>query len=403
MATSNSGEKTEKPTPKRLSDARKKGQIPRSVDLVQYVVLLIVTYLIPLTLRRMFAAISSVVAAANQAASTGDLEATLLTLKPAIPITVVALAPLLGTVMVVTWFGLAVQGGVVITSDPLKPKLSRISMKEGTKRLFSAQPLVDTIKSFLRLVVLGILMTSLVSEVLQRHANGTSSDVAKTLPLLGDAIINLIRLAAIIGIVIGLGDYAFQRHKTNKQLKMSKYDIKMEQKGAEGDPMVRARRRAAHQKLSQNQMLNEVSEAAVVMVNPSHVAVAIKYSGDGVPKLVAKGGDELALRIRERALSSGVPVVEVRPLARFLHDHLDVGAEIPAALYEAIAIVLAFVMQKPKAYFDNTIRRVRVPEARLLQARIAVDSREEGSGFSNQKPSRTVPGNENGPRPGPAS
>ena len=386
MAQGSSGEKTEKPTPKRLSDARKKGQIPRSVDLVQYVVLLVVTYLLPLTVQRMFGAISSVVTAANRAASTGDLEATLLTLKPVIPISVAALAPLFGTVVLVTWFGLAVQGGVVISSESLKPKLERISIKQGVKRLFSAQPLVDTAKSFIRLVILGVLMTSLVSEVLQQHANGTSSDVAKTLPLLAEAVISLIRLAAITGIVIGLGDYAFQRHKVGKQLKMSKYDIKMEQKGAEGDPMIRARRRAAHQKLSQNQMLNEVTEAAVVMVNPTHVAVAIKYAGDGVPKLVAKGGDDLALRIRERALSAGVPVVEVRPLARFLHDHLDVGAEIPATLYEAIAIVLAFVMQKPKTYFSNTVRHVRVPDARLLQARAAVNSGEKGTGFSRRRP-----------------
>lgn len=381
MAQSSSGEKTEKPTPKRLNDARKKGQIPRSVDLVQYVVLLSVTYLIPYSISRMYAAITAVMTSANQAAVTGDLDATLATLKPIIPVAIMALAPLLSTVMLVTWFGLAVQGGVVLTGDPLKPKLERISIKQGFKRMFSAQPLVDTGKSLIRLVVLAILMTSLVTEVLENYANGTSSDVAKSLPLLGAAILSLIRLAAIAGLIIGFADYAFQRHKMNKQLKMSKHDIKMEHKSNEGDPMVKSRRRAAHQKLSQNQMLNEVNEAAVVMVNPTHVAVAIKYSGAGVPTLVAKGGDDLALRIRERALNSGVPVVEVRPLARFLHDYVEIGTEVPATLYEAIAIVLAFVMRKPKAYFSDTIRQLNVPESRLMKARAAVNSGEEGTGF----------------------
>ncbi len=384
MAQSSSGEKTEKPTPKRLRDARKKGQIPRSVDLVQYVVLLVITYLLPLTVSRMYGAISSVVTAANQAAATGDLDATLLTLKPVIPIALLALAPLFATVILVTWFGLAVQGGVVISSDPIKPKLERISIKQGVKRLFSAQPLVDTLKSFIRLIILAVLMTSLVSEVLERYANGTSSDVAQTLPLLGEAVISLIRLAAITGMVIGFADYAFQRHKIGKQLKMSKHEIKMEHKSSEGDPLVRSRRRAAHQKLSQNQMLNEVTEAAVVMVNPTHVAVAIKYSGGGVPTLVAKGGDDLALRIRERALEAGVPIVEVRPLARFIHDNVDIKSEIPATLFEAIAIVLAFVMRKPKSYFADTVRTVTVPESRLIQARVAANSGEEGSGYSKR-------------------
>lgn len=384
MAQSSSGEKSEKPTPKRLKDARKKGQIPRSVDLVQYVVLFVVTYLIPLTISRMYAATSSVINAANQAAVTGDLDATLLTLKPVIPIAIIALTPLFGAVMLVTWFGLAVQGGVVLSGDPLRPKLERISIKQGFKRMFSMQPLVDTAKSLVRLVILSLLMTSLVVEVLERYANGTRSDVANSLPLLGGAVLKLIRLAAIAGITIGVADYAFQRHKIGKQLKMSKYDVKMEHKSNEGDPMVRARRKAAHQALNQNQMLNEVADAAVVMVNPTHVAVAIKYAGDGVPRLVAKGGDEFALKIRERALHAGVPVLEVRPLARFLHDNVDVGAEIPGTLYEAIAIVLAFVMRKPKAYFSDTIRQLSVPESRLSMARAAAASGDKDSGFSEK-------------------
>ncbi len=384
MAQSSSGEKTEKPTAKKLLDARKRGQIPRSVDLVQYVVLLIITYVLPLTISRVYQAIATVVRSANEAAATGDLDATLLTLKPAIPITVLALGPLFATVVLVTWFGLAVQGGVVISGESLKPKLERISMKQGFKRMFSAQPLVDTFKSFIRLIILAVLMTSLVTEVLERYANGTTNDVAQTLPLLGEAVLSLIRMAAIAGLVIGFGDYAFQRHKIGKQLKMSKHEIKMEHKSNEGDPMVRARRKAAHQKLSQNQMLNQVAEAAVVMVNPTHVAVAIKYSGGGVPSLVAKGGDDMALRIRERAIEAGVPVVEVRPLARFLHDNVDVGAEIPGTLFEAIAIVLAFVMRKPRSYFADTVRQVRVPESRLVQARTAVASEDEDAGFSQR-------------------
>ncbi len=384
MAQSSSGEKTEKPTAKKLLDARKRGQIPRSVDLVQYVVLLIVTYVLPLTISRVYQAVSTVVRSANEAAATGDLDATLLTLKPAIPITVMALGPLFATVMLVTWFGLAVQGGVVLSGESLKPKLERISMKQGFKRMFSAQPLVDTGKSFIRLIILAVLMTSLVTEVLERYANGTTNDVAQTLPLLGEAVLSLIRMAAVAGLVIGFGDYAFQRHKIAKQLKMSKHEIKMEHKSNEGDPMVRARRKAAHQKLSQNQMLNEVAEAAVVMVNPTHVAVAIKYSGGGVPSLVAKGGDDLALRIRERAIEAGVPVVEVRPLARFLHDNVDVGAEIPGTLFEAIAIVLAFVMRKPRSYFADTIRQVRVPDSRLVRARTAAASEDQEAGFSRR-------------------
>jgi flagellar biosynthetic protein FlhB len=147
---------------------------------------------------------------------------------------------------------------------------------------------------------------------------------------------------------------------------MTKDEVKRENRNTDGDPLIRGRRRSMHAKISQNQMLSAVSEASVVVVNPTHVAVALSYKAGGVPTVVAKGGDGLAARIRERAFQSDVPVVEARPLARILHDSIDVGSEVPAHLYEAVAIVIAFVMRSPKSTVEGMIRRVTVPNSKLV-------------------------------------
>ena len=359
------GEKTEKPTPRRLREARKRGQIPRSPDLVGWLVLLVATFVLPTLLAQLHQVLAAYFATLAASVGTGDVEALMEGSGELTATLLVALLPFLALAMVVTAAGLAVQGGITLTTETLRPKLERISVKSGFRRLFSAQSLVETAKAVVRLVVLSVLVAVMAGDFITGYLTGSRRDLGAVGGELGANLLLLVRLAAFVGLLIGLADYGFQRHKVGKQLRMTKHEVKQEAKTSEGDPMIRSRRRSLHAKLTRNQMLAAVNDASVVVVNPTHVAVALSYAPGTIPKVVAKGGDELARRIRDRAFERGIPVVEARPLARILHDSLPVGAEVPADLYEAVAIVIAFVLRLPRTAVGRSVRSVHVPRSKL--------------------------------------
>lgn len=361
------GEKTEKPTPKRLREARKKGQIPKSVDLTQWITLLAASFVIPAVVTGMGARLERLTHALLKAATTNRSEPILAELDGIVISIFSGIGPLFALAALVIIVTLASQGGVVLAGEQIKPKAERISPKAGLKRLFSTQPLVETGKAMIRLAVLGIVGMTLVRAMVGEHLVSVPRALDATLLRFGQQLLLLLRVSAAAGVVVGIADYAYQRYRTNKKLKMSKQEIKQEFKQSEGDPQIKGRRRQAHAQLSHNQLLAAVDEASAVIVNPTHVAVAIHYAeGTGAPRVVAKGGDELALRIRERAWAKGVAVVEARPLARVLHDRVKIGEEIPEELFRAIAIVLAFVMQHPpRGTADAVVRRVAIPASAM--------------------------------------
>src|SRR5919199_900433 len=161
-----------------------------------------------------------------------------------------------------------------------------------------------------------------------------------------DCAVLLMRTIAITGLVIAIADYVIVRMRTMKQLKMSKYEIQQEHKQSEGDPHMKAHRRGVQMAMSRNRMMSDVKEADVLLVNPTHVAVALKYEAEkGAPRVVAKGADEIASKLREIAAEARVPLVQDIPLARALHASCELGQEVPAQLFTAVARVLAFVMQ----------------------------------------------------------
>ncbi len=361
-----SGEKSEKPTPKKLKDARKKGQIPKSVDLVQWLVLLMSTWFVPSLIKGLGLSLRAETVTLMHAAATGQLGLVVERLDDILILMTAALLPMFGLVCLTIVVGLGLQGGVVISADGIKPKPERISPKAGFKRLVSSEPLVDTVKSIIRLLVLGVLSATVLRAILEEHLLPIPVALDAAALRLGQQMLDLVRMVAFAGLLVGGGDYAYQRWKINKQLKMTKEEVKQEYKQSEGDPAIKGRRRQAHAKLTRNQMLAAVDDASAVIVNPTHVAVAIRYQeGTGAPRVVAKGGDELAMRIRERAKAKGVPIVEARPLARILHDRVEVGETVPNELFRAIAIVLAFVMRNPNSSFSDTIRRVKIPASAM--------------------------------------
>ena len=168
------------------------------------------------------------------------------------------------------------------------------------------------------------------------------SVVAKTFT---DSAVLMFRVVAVTGLIIAIADYVVVRMKTMKKLKMSKYEITQEHKQSEGDPHMKAHRRATQMAMSRNRMMSEVAEADVLLVNPTHVAVALKYdAARGAPRVVAKGAGEVAAKLRERAAAARVPMVQDIPLARALHASCELGQEVPPQLFTAVARVLAFVM-----------------------------------------------------------
>lgn len=373
MAKDEGGQKTEKPTPRKLREARKKGQIPRSVDLVQWLTLLAACFLLPTTMERLIRRTGTDFRTTFTMAATGDMGPTLAHVASSVWQAALGLTPLFGFVVVSSIVGMAAQGGVVLTADPIKPKWERISPKAGFKRVFGVASLVETGKAVARLGVLAILVATTLLAAGRDHLLASGLSLSLSTDLLVGQVVLLLRLAALIGSVIGLTDYAFQRWQTMKKLKMSKQEIKQEAKSSEGDPMIRSRRRQAHAKLTRNQMLSAVNGATVVLVNPTHFSVALTYRDDGeAPVVVAKGSDDLAFRIRDRARISDVPIVESPPLARALYASVEVNDPIPESFFEAVAIVLAFVMRPRANKASATTRRVAIPNSKLPRAPVPV-------------------------------
>ncbi len=341
-----SAQRTEKPTPRRLREARKKGQIPRSVDLVQWITLLAASFVVPSTIGGVLAAVQERLGPAIRLAARGEAGQALETTAAMTASALLALLGLFAFVVASSVIGMAAQGGVVFTGHPLKPKWERVSPKAGLKRLFAVQSLVETAKAVVRLVILAVLVSTTLTSAAGTHLFTAGLELRTSTGLLIDQVLFVLRLAAIGGVTIGLADYGFQRWQTMKKLRMTKQQVKEDQRSSDGDPAVRNRRRAAHAKLSRNQMLRAVADATVIVVNPTHFAVALSYGKDGqAPVVAAKGTDELSWRIRERAALAEVPIVESPPLARALHASVDVGDAIPEPFFEAVAIVLAFVLR----------------------------------------------------------
>jgi flagellar biosynthetic protein FlhB len=246
----------------------------------------------------------------------------------------------------------------------LRPKAARLSPKEGVKRMVGARAAWEAVKAVLKVTVITLVVLAmargLVTELL-----GTALSLPAIVALGWDALRNTLWAAILAGAVLAVADYLYQRHSVMKQLRMSPRDIRDEVKRTEGDPMVKGAIRSRQLAVSRNRMLAEVATADVVLVNPTHLAVALRYApGQGAPRVVAKGAGRVAARIRERAHENRVPVVEDRPLARALYRICEIGEEVPAELYLAVARILAFVFSAGRP--GRTTRARRPPSATVV-------------------------------------
>jgi flagellar biosynthetic protein FlhB len=337
--------KTEAPTDKKKRDARRKGTTSKSQDLGPWIVLLVSTYVIPSTVSALGDAATDSLAAVKQVASAPDPMVAVKQFGETMQAGLMGVLPLL---MIVTLIGIVShvgQTGLVLSMHPLKPDFKRINPLQGVKRLFSPRSVWETGKQMVKGSVIAGLCWPKVTEIADQLTAKGRVPLLEGVSASAKALVGMTRATCYAIIAIALADFAFQRRIKILDLRMTKQEVRDEYRNSEGDPHVKQRIRALQQAMSRSRMMDDIATASVVVTNPTHVAVALRYDAGagGAPRVVAAGVGALAARIREKAMATGVPIVEAKPLARALYRACDVGDEIPVALYEAVARVLAFV------------------------------------------------------------
>ena len=257
----------------------------------------------------------------------------------------IMIAPIFIVGFVIAFFVDIVQVKWKPTSKPLKPKFDKLSPLKGFKRMFSIESLAELLKSALKIGVIAYVAYNTLEEEIYFIYKLYDITFLRAIGLVGEMIINLGLKISIVYLLIGAGDYVFQFFKFKRDMKMTKQEIKDEYKNSEGNPEIKSRIRGKMREASRRRMMQSLPDADVVITNPTHFAVALKYDNEvsTAPMLIAKGEDYLAQKIKETAKEHKIEIVENKPLARMLYYNVDVGAEIPPELYQAVAEVLAYV------------------------------------------------------------
>ena len=341
-------QKTEDPTQKKLEDARKKGQVASSREVNHWFMILagtvVVVMLLPALMGDIARELSRYLEHAHavrvdQGAALSDLGAQVTgdVVRTLLPALLILLAAALGAGLV--------QHGPVASVEKIKPKLENLSLIKGFSRMFSARSLVEFAKGIAKLAIVGVVATLLVMPEMDAIRAASALDPIQVLDLLWSLAKRMLGgVCAVITVIAGL-DFAFQKFEFHKQMRMSKQEVKDELKQSEGDPMVKARHRQLRVERARRRMMAAVPEADVVISNPTHYAVALKYDAATMPapKVLAKGVDSMALRIRKVAEENDIVIVEDPPLARALYGGVEIDQEIPETHFKAVAEVIGYV------------------------------------------------------------
>ncbi len=347
------GEKTEEATSKKLDDARKEGQVSKSKEVTNAVTLigLFLTLKIALSFvgESFLAVFSGFYNRINETQGLVDGQVRLGTihsmLKTMMLRTLILMLPFLLVGAILSFLSDYVQIPWKVTTKPLQPKFNKLNPINGVKRIFSAQSLMELLKSILKIG----LIIYIAYRTLKDQANIIyllfNMPLWSAIAVSGDIAINLGLRISFVYILIAAIDFAYQKRKFKEDMKMTKQEVKDEYKEAEGDPQIKGQQKQRMREASRRRMMQDIPKADVVITNPTHFAVAVRYDTDEAPSPVvtAKGQDYLAQRIKEIARENRVEIVENKPLARMLYHNVEVGEQIPPELYEAVAQVLAYV------------------------------------------------------------
>ena len=347
------GEKTEDATPKKLNDARKEGKVAKSKEigngltlLALFVVLKIFLAWIGNRLGELFAGVYNripdmVQSAGNKVPESNFHHLFLLMMIRALLI----MAPVLLVGFLVAFLSDLLQVGWHPTGKPLQPKPNKLSPISGFKRIFSINSVAELVKSIAKILLIAIVSYSYLKNQHRIFFVLLDMPVTQATLLIGQVVVDLGMRIAIVYMLIALGDFIYQKRKFANDMKMTKQEVKDEMKDQEGNPEIKGKQRQRMQEASRRRMMQRLPEADVVITNPTHYAVAIKYDPDvnEAPVVLAKGADYLAQRIKEIARENKIEIVENKPLARMLYANVDIDAEVPPELYQAVAEVLAYV------------------------------------------------------------
>jgi len=342
-----SGEKTEKATPKKRDDARKKGQTAKSQDVNTAIILLAVFLFLTFSASYIGNIVFDLF---NQTFQEYMLmELTENTVQVITMDIMKELALLLGPVMLVALlaglFSNYIQVGVMFTTKPLEPKLEKIDPIKGFKRIFSLRAIVELLKSILKISFVGAITFVILWMNIDQVLSLSFKSVGDSLATMASLTVQMGIAASLALLFLSLFDFLYQKYDFEKNIRMSKQDLKDEHKNIEGDPLIKSKIKQRQREMAMRRMMQEVPEADVVITNPTHFAIALKYDENKMdaPYVVAKGVDYLAQKIKYIANENDVVMVENRPLARSLYDSAEIGDAVPEEFFKAVAEILAYV------------------------------------------------------------
>ena len=349
MAESDSGEKTEEPTAKKLTDARKKGQIARSKDLGTMFVLVGSAFAMMVMGDALVAALSSMMKRLFSLSrqEVMDVHALMNVVTSGTSAIVFPMIAIFVIIMLAAFIGNTLLGGMAFSWEAMAPKANRLSPFAGFKRMFGVQAAVELLKSVLKFLVVStvayLLLSGLFEQILGLSLEAIPNNFGHAVNML---LWMFLALALSIGIIAAI-DAPYQVWNHTRELKMTKQEVKDEFKSTEGSPEIKGRIKQTQYEMSQRRMMSEVPNSDVVITNPTHYSIALKYDPvvGGAPVVIAKGIDEMAMHIRTIAKEHGVVIVQSAALARSLYYTSEVDQDIPEELYAAVAQVLAFIFQ----------------------------------------------------------
>ena len=349
MAEESFQEKTEEATPKRRDEARRKGQTAKSQELNSAVVLMAALASMYVLGGMLFNTLAGFTA--STLAQSHTYEFSVLSVRTHVlgwaQVFFGSVGPILLVIGVAALIVSISQVGFVINEEALNFKPNRLDPIKGAKRIMSMRSLVELAKGILKITIVGMISYWVIAPEMPRIALLTDAGVSDIFTYTGVMVFKVGMYTALVLLVMAILDYAYQRFEFNKSIRMTKQEVKEESKQTEGDPQVRMRIRSLQRENARRRMMDDVPEADVVITNPTHFAVALKYDMDtmATPMVVAKGKNLIAQKIKEIARESGVPMVENKPLAQALFKSVEIGQGIPEELYRAVAEVLAYVFR----------------------------------------------------------
>jgi flagellar biosynthetic protein FlhB len=341
------GEKTEAPTPRRRKESRDKGQVAKSQDLTPAVIMLVGLIALRVLGPGIWQRLLSIMHAGLEARGPVRAFELIPQASAAARSVMWALVPILILVFIAALVALYWQVGFLFTWHPVKPDLNKLNPLQGVKRMFSARTFMTSFINFAKVLVMVAAVYVFTSGSAAKILYALEMAHDDAYAMAASELLSLGTRLAVIMLLLALVDFLYQRYRHEKDLRMSKEEVREELKHMEGDPLMKRRRREVQMKLAVQRIQRDVPQADVIVTNPTHLAIALRYQPESMvaPRVVAKGADLMAIRIRQVAAAHRVPIVERRELARAMYDVVEVGQQIPERFYEAIAEVLAYVYE----------------------------------------------------------